>query len=201
MPRFTPFDFGVTTVMSLFHQDWIHDGETAADVVAEYLAQSQDEQALAVRRDARLLDALPSSTLEVLWEAGSQYMPAFHLVGGGAEWTRTVADLCDARLSAHTEVHALTGADAEEGAACLDAVVAEIEAVRLLPAEVRSALTECARRCSPDLAFRVLLKAISYAPAEITLSAARYARMEAIGSALRYGEFVVDSVAYLVEGA
>ncbi|MEV7130129.1 hypothetical protein [Streptomyces sp. NPDC093260] len=199
MPRFTPFDFGVTNVMGLFHQDWIYDGDTAADVVTKYLAQSQDEQALAVLRDTRLLAALPSSTLEVLWEAGSQYMPAFHLVGGGAEWTRTVADLCDARLSANAEVHALTGADAEEGAACLDAVVTEIEALRLLPAEVRSALTECARRCSPDLSFRVLLRAMAYTHLDVSLSAAQYARMEAIGSAMQYGEFVVDSVKYLVE--
>ncbi|NEA49969.1 hypothetical protein [Streptomyces sp. SID10815] len=201
MARFDPFDFGVTNVMGLFHQDWIYDGDTAADVVAKYLAQSQDEEVLAVRRDARLLAVLPSATLEVLWEAGSQYMPAFHLVGGGAEWTHTVAGLCEARLSAGAEVHALTGADAEEGAACLDAVVAEIEAVRLLPAEVRSALTECARRCSPDLAFRVLLRAVRCASPEVSLTPAQYARMEAIGSALQYGEFVVDTVEYLVEEA
>ncbi|MFE4415432.1 hypothetical protein [Streptomyces sp. NPDC056821] len=185
--------------MGLFHQDWIHDGDTAADVVAKYLAESQDEEALAVRRDARVLGSLPSPTLEVLWDAGAQYMPAFERLGGGAEWTRTVAGLCDARLSAHSEVHGLTGADAEDGTACLDAVVAEIEEARFLTAEVRSALTDCARDCTPDLAFRVLLRAMMYAIVDVSLPAAQYARMEAIGSALRYGEFVVDSVRYLVQ--
>ncbi|MFB7577273.1 hypothetical protein [Streptomyces sp. NPDC056165] len=198
MSRFTLFDFGVSRVMASFHQDWIYDGDTAADVVAKHLAESVDEEALAVRRDARVLGGLPSPTLEVLWEAGSQYMPAFERPGGGAEWTRTVAGLCEARLSAHSEVHALTGADAEDGTACLDAVVAEIEEARFLTAEVRSALTDCARHCTPDLAFRVLLRAVMCAP-EPSLSAAQYARMEAIGSALRYGEFVVDSVRYLVQ--
>ncbi|MFF7282210.1 hypothetical protein [Streptomyces griseorubiginosus] len=37
-----------------------------------------------------------------------------------------------------------------------------------------------------------------YAP-DGTLFAARYQRMEALGSALHYGEFVVESVKFLVE--
>ncbi|MET7777906.1 hypothetical protein ABZU94_28705 [Streptomyces mirabilis] len=66
MSRFTEFDFGVSWVMDFFHQDWIYDGDTAADVVAEHLMESVDaEEALAVRRDARVLGSLPSSTLEV----------------------------------------------------------------------------------------------------------------------------------------
>ncbi|MFE9881944.1 hypothetical protein [Streptomyces sp. NPDC005784] len=82
MPRFTPFDFGVSWVMGLFHQDWTHEGNTAADVVAKYLAASVDEEAQAVRRDARILGNLPSPTLEVLWDAGAQYMPSFERLGG-----------------------------------------------------------------------------------------------------------------------
>lgn len=183
--------------MGLFHQDWIYEGDTAADVVANNLARLEDEHVLSVRRDALVLDRLPSPTLEVLWDAGAQYMPAFGRLGGGAEWTRTVVGLCDARLSAGAEVHALTGADCEDGIACLGAVVAEIESVRFLTAEVRTALTECARRCTPDLAFRVLLRSMTGAPGAL-LSAAQYSRLEAIGSALRYGEFLVDSVRYMV---
>ncbi|MEU6323067.1 hypothetical protein [Streptomyces sp. NPDC047009] len=198
MPRFTLFDFGVSRVMASFHQDWIHDGATVADVVAKHLAESVDEGALAVRRDARVLGGLPSPTLEVLWDAGAQYMPGFERLGGGAEWTRTVVGLCDARLSANADVYALTGADAEDGTACLDAVVAEIEGAWFLTGEVRSTLTDCARHCTPDVAFRVLLRAIRCAP-EASLSSEQYTRLEAIGSALRYGEFVVDSVRYLVQ--
>ncbi|MGW7383430.1 hypothetical protein [Streptomyces sp. NPDC054794] len=198
MPRFTDFDFGVSWVMGFFHQDWTHDGDTAADVVAKHLAESVDEEALAVRRDARILGNLPSPTLEVLWEAGAQYIPRFESLGGGAEWTRTVVALCDARLSANPDVRPLTGADTEDGMACLDAVVAEIEGAQFLAAEVRAALTDCASRCTPELAFRVLLRAIRSAP-DASLSSEQYARLEAIGSALQYGEFVVDFVRYLVE--
>ncbi|MEU4085053.1 hypothetical protein [Streptomyces aureus] len=199
MSRFTDFDFGVSWVMGFFHQDWIHDGDTAADVVAKQLsALVDDEEVLAIRRDAQTLGNLPSPTLEVLWEAGSQYFPAFERVGGGAEWTRTVVALCDARLSANAGVRPLTGADIEDGIPCRDAVVAEIDAARFLSAEVRAALTDCATHCTPDLAFRTLLRASRCAP-DALLSAEQYARWEAIGSALQYGEFLVDSVKYLIE--
>ncbi|MGW0421984.1 hypothetical protein [Streptomyces sp. NPDC003015] len=85
-----------------------------------------------------------------------------------------------------------------DGFAHRDAVVAEIEQVDFLNAEVRGALVECARRCTPDLAFRVLLKAVVYAP-DGSLSSAQYQRMEALGAVLHYGEFVVESVRFLVE--
>ncbi|MET7735047.1 contact-dependent growth inhibition system immunity protein [Streptomyces sp. NPDC005402] len=198
MQRFTEFEFGVPWVMGFFHQDWIYDGPTAADVVAKHLEEESDEEVLAVQRDARaLLDHLPSKTLEVLWTAGTQYIPSFERITG-AEWTRTVIDLCASRLAAKADVRPLAGADIEDGIAHRDAVVAEIERVEFLDAEVRRALVECARRCTPDLAFRVLLKAVVYAP-DGSLSSAQYQRMEAVGSALHYGEFVVDSVRFLVE--
>jgi hypothetical protein len=197
--RFTAFDFGASWVMSFFHQDWTYDGPTAADVVAKHLAVAADEVALAVRRDARtLLDNLPSETLEVLWNAGTQYMASFEGTSGSA-WTRTVVGLCDARLAAKTDVPPLTGADTEDGWACRDAVIAEIERAEFLAAEVREALVACARHCTPDLAFRVLLSTMVNDASDRSLSPEQYARMETIGSALLYGEFVVDSVEFLVE--
>ncbi|MBK3569578.1 hypothetical protein [Streptomyces sp. MBT62] len=200
MPRFTEFEFGVSWVMGFFHQDWTHDGDTAAEVVANHLAGWSDEAALAVRRDARTLGNLPSETLEVLWNAGAEYLPSFETrLGSGAEWTRTVVGLCDARLSTETGVHPLAGADTEDGTACLDAVVAEIEETRFLADEVRAALVDCARRCTPELAFRVLLRAMLRATRGASLSPDRYGRLEAVGTALQYGEFVVDNVRFLVK--
>ncbi|KUO06751.1 contact-dependent growth inhibition system immunity protein [Streptomyces sp. DSM 15324] len=198
MQRFTAFGFGVPWVMGFFHQDWIHDGPTAVDVVAKHLAEESDEEVLAVRRDAHTLAGhLPSETLEVLWTAGAQYMPGF--VGiTGAEWTETVVGLCDARLSERPDARPLTGADTEDGWSQREAVVAEIERAGFLAAEVRAALVECARHCTPDLAFRVLLNAVEHAPGA-TLSPEQYQGMEAIGTALHYGEFVVDRVRFLVE--
>lgn len=148
MERFTAFDFGVSWVMSFFHQDGTHDGDTAADIVAKHLSESADELVLAVRRDARtLLDNLPSETLEVLWTAGAQYMASFEGTSG-SEWTRTVIGLCDARLAAKADVRPLTGADVEDGWGCRDAVVAEIERAEFLAVEVREALVDCARHCT-----------------------------------------------------
>jgi hypothetical protein len=204
VPRFTEFDFGVSWVMGFFHQDGTHYGDTAAEIVTNHLAGESDEAALAVRRDARTLGNLPSETLEVLWNAGAEYLPSFETrIGSGAQWTRTIVGLCDARLSTEASTGAgprpLTGADTEDGTACLDAVVAEIEEARFLPAEVRAALVDCARRCTPDLAFRVLLRAMGCAAPDASLSPDQYERLEAVGSALQYGEFVVDNVRFLVE--
>ncbi|MHB9861346.1 hypothetical protein [Streptomyces sp. YIM S03343] len=198
MQRFTEFTFGVSWVMSFFHEDWTYDGPTAADVVAKHLAAEVDEEVLAVRRDAgTLVENLPSETLEVLWTAGSQYMASFARTTG-AEWTRTVIGLCDARLSGKPDVRPLTGIDTEDGWAHRDAVVTEIERMEFLATEVRAALVDCARHCTPDLAFRILLRAVEYTPGG-SLSPDQYTRMETIGAALHYGEFVVDSVKYLVE--
>ncbi|MFE2419507.1 hypothetical protein [Streptomyces hokutonensis] len=200
MPRFTEFDFGVSWVMGFFHQDATHCGDTAAEIVANHLAGWSGEAALAVRRDARTLGNLPSRTLEVLWNAGAEYLPSFEKrLGSGAQWTRAVVGLCNARLSAETGVRPLAGADTEDGEACLDAVVAEIEAARFLTAEVRAALVDCARHCTPELAFRVLLRATVCAARDASLSPDQYRRLEAVGSALQYGEYVVDNVRFLVE--
>ncbi|MDX3797316.1 hypothetical protein [Streptomyces sp. AK04-3B] len=198
MQRFTEFDFGASWVMSFFHQDWIYEAKTAAELVARHLPQGADEYALAVRRDAlTLLGGLPSETQEVLWTAGSQYGPSFRRTTG-AEWTRTVVGVCDAWLSAKAEVRPLTGADTDDGLIHRNAVVAEIERMGFLTAKVRQALVGCAHRCTPDLALRVLLRAAEYTPGA-SLSEDQYERLESIGSALHYGEFVVDGVRFLVE--
>lgn len=198
MPRFTEFDFGVSWVMDFFHQDWMYEGDTAAEIVTNHFPDGADAYALAVHRDAAtLLAGLPSDMLEVLWTAGTQYLPSFQRITG-SEWTRTVVDVCDVWLSARADVHPLTGTDVDDGLPHRDAVVAEIERAGFLAAEVREALVECARICTPDLAFRVLLRTVVNAPGA-TLSPDQYERMERIGSACHYGEFVVDSVRFRVE--
>jgi hypothetical protein len=195
--RFTEFDFGVPWVMSFFHQDWTYEADTAAELVVRRLREAAAEVALSVRRDARtLLGGLPSQTLEVLWTAGSQYGPSFRQTTG-AEWTQTVVDACDTWLSARAEAPPLTGADTEDGLAHRDAVVAEIERMGFLATEVRRALVDCAHHCTPDLALRVLLRVIEYAP-DASLSEEQYKRLEGIGTALHYGEFVVENVEYLI---
>ncbi|MCX3063566.1 hypothetical protein [Streptomyces beihaiensis] len=180
-----------------FHQDWACEADTAAELMRQRLVGASDENVLAARRDLQSLCELPTKTLEVLWEAGTEYLPTFNFLGGGAQWTRTVLDLCDASLSERTDVRPLAGADIEEGSDRLDAILAEIQEARRLDTDVQAALAECARRCTPELAFRLLLRAMVAGDLELTPE--QYARLEAIGEALEYGEFVVDNARYLSE--
>ena len=199
LQRFTEFEFGVPWVMAFFHQDWSYEAHTPAELVARHLPDGAGEYALAVRRDARaLLDGLPSRTLEVLWDAGTQYGMGWRQTTG-AEWTRTVVDVCDTWLATQTQVPPLTEADTEDGLDHRDEVVAEIEAMKFLTAEVRRALVDCAHHCTPDLALRTLLRAIEYAP-DASLSEEQYKRLEGLGSALHYGEFVVQNVEFRISG-
>lgn len=84
-----------------------------------------------------------------------------------------------------------------------DVVAAIAEADGDNGTELTAALTECAYRCTPDLAFRLLLQALankdSTSPGGYArLNREQYARFDAIGAALRYGEYVVTDVEHLV---
>ncbi|SEF02039.1 hypothetical protein [Streptomyces sp. Ag109_O5-10] len=209
MHRTDEFDFGLTWLMSQFHEDWSHNGPTAR-AAAEY--HLWDELApgavLAVRHDARLLLRLPSTTIEALWLAGTATRPAFFSGGptgvtSGAQWMETLIALCDAWLARNTadgvgppDVPGTTG-----GEELADAVLAEIAAARFVPDEVRRDLAECLRHCTPDLAFRLLLRAMAESGTGhgAAVSPEHYARLEELGSALHYGEYVVDAVKFMVD--
>ncbi|MFD3586442.1 hypothetical protein [Streptomyces sp. NPDC058683] len=210
MHRTDEFDFGVTWLMSQFHEDWSHNGPTAV-AAAEYHLWDElaPDAVLAVRHDARLLLRLPSATIEALWQAGTATGPAFFSGGptgltSGAQWMETLVALCDAWLARNAVdgVHPSTAAGAGDGEELADAVLAEIAEARFVPDTVRRDLAECARQCTPDLAFRLLLRAMVQAGtgSGAELSPERYARLERLGSALHYGEFVVSEVRHLVTG-
>ena len=205
-------DFGVTWLMGMFHEDWSHHGPTAADAAGYHLWDELDPgSVLAVRRDARLLLRLPSETIEVLWSAGTAVGPSFFSgertgVTSGTQWMETLTGLCDAWLTRHAQATAPASAPASvpaewDGVELADAVLAEIGADRVVPEQVRRALAECVRRCTPDLAFRLLLRAMAQigAASGTTLSSEDYARLAALGAALHYGEFVVSEVRHLVK--
>ena len=74
----------------------------------------------------------------------------------------------------------------------------------VLGGEVADALAECVRRCTPDLAFRLLLqvrptRSASLSPGYLYLSAEQYAGLEALGKAFHYGEYVVSAIEHLVD--
>ncbi|MER6284352.1 hypothetical protein [Streptomyces sviceus] len=201
-------DFGVTWLMSTFHADWTHHGPTAVEAVEYHLWDELEPDAVvAVRRDAALLLRLSSATIEVLWLAGTEAGPSFFSGGrtgvtSGAQWAQTLTGLCDNWLSRHAGVDEAVAVPTEwDGAELADTVLAEIEAAEFLPDEVGRALTECVHRCTPDLAFRLLLRAMQQTgtASSAELSPEHYARLAALGAAMRYGEFVVSEVQHLVK--
>ncbi|MFK0155465.1 hypothetical protein ACIQVK_25740 [Streptomyces sp. NPDC090493] len=209
MHRTDEFDFGVTWLMSQFHEDWSHNGPTAV-AAAEYHLWDElaPDAVFAVRKDARLLGRLPSGTIEALWQAGTATGPVFFSggptgVSSGKQWMEALVALCDAWLARN----AVDGVDpsavpgATDGEELADAILAEIGAARFVPDEVRRDLAECVRHCTPDLAFRLLLRVMAEAGAQrdSVLSPEHYARLEELGSALHYGEYVVDAVKFMVD--
>ncbi|MEU6284831.1 hypothetical protein [Streptomyces sp. NPDC047028] len=207
MKRFDDSDFGLTWLMAMFHQDWSHNGATGEEAARYHLVPDLEPEAvLAIRQDAQsLLDNLDAAEIEAVWQAGTCpegkfFNPRWGFTTGPV-WMETLIQLCDAWLAVKPDVRPLTGESAADGADMADAVLAEIDRTRFLPDVTRHALAECVRRCSPDLAFRLLLRAISEVGllSGASLDPDQYARLESIGSALQYGEFVVDNVKYLVE--
>ncbi|MFI1733642.1 hypothetical protein ACH40E_31395 [Streptomyces acidicola] len=72
----------------------------------------------------------------------------------------------------------------------------------VLDPQVADALGACVRSCTPDLAFRLLLRALversaSRSPEGVSLSVGQYASLDRLGVALNYGEFVVNDVDHL----
>ncbi|MBM7441402.1 hypothetical protein [Streptomyces sp. HB132] len=210
MDRCTEFTFGVPWVMGFFHRDWALDAPTEAEAVAgQFVEELEPEAVLLVRRDARLLhDALPADRVTVLWEGcvegGERFFRRGRLTDGAA-WMRQLTGVCDRWLARRPDPVTLSGADRYDGpelAGRARAAVEEFDGV--LDEEVVRALTECVDRCTPDLAFRLLLRALpvrsdALSPGYLCLSTERYARLAELGAAFRYGEYVVGDVAHLVD--
>ncbi|MER5974399.1 hypothetical protein ABT112_32615 [Streptomyces sp. NPDC002055] len=112
---------------------------------------------------------------------------------------------CEAWLSRRPDTRALTGPDLDEGRGLADEVLSTVtEFNGILDQKVTVALAECVRVSTPDLAFRLLLQALSIKsaamfPDAVNVSEAQYARLEALGRAFHYGEFVVGDVEHLTE--
>ncbi|MGX1567817.1 hypothetical protein [Streptomyces sp. NPDC055506] len=209
MERHTEFMFGVPWIMEFFHQDWKLDASTPAEAVTnEFVEELEPAAVLSVRRDALLLlDNLTSAQIKALWKGGAEATESFfpRHVGEGDEWMRQVIGVCDAWLSRRADTPVLSDADRYGGVELAGDVLAEVHEFRsVLDTEVTDALAECARSCTPDLAFRLLLRALpkksaSLSPEYLYLSEEQYARLEALGNAFHYGEYVVSEIKYLVD--
>lgn len=206
MKRFDEDDFGLTWLTTMFHADWRHNGATGAEVVRYHLVPDLvPEAVLAIRRDAEgLLDNLDSATIETLWKAATDPDGTFSDPRAGfttgSEWMGAVIQECDNWLHAKPGIPPLSGADTVDGTDVLGEVREEIGQAGMVPDGVRHALVRCATRCTPELAFRLLLRAIvEYGiRGGAQISPRQYGRLRGLGSTLRYGEFVVSELEPLV---
>ncbi|WP_143047060.1 hypothetical protein [Amycolatopsis xylanica] len=193
--EFTDFDFGITGLASQFHQDWGHVGGPM-DVVEVGMHPDGDRSGVfALRDDAVLLrDRLSSAEIENLWNAscyGFKLGDPAAPVPTGTRWMELIAERCDRRLAGHDAPEVEIPGPGRQFASAV-----EVEATEVLPADdVRAALIRCVRQCSPNLAFRFLLRVIG--ERGYKLSAAQYERYVRLGEQFGYGEFVVSDIKYL----
>ena len=200
--RHTDDDFGLTLLMHYFHQDWRHDG-SELDVLGVALPPDQDPRAvLALRQDAALVaNGLSDNEIRVIWLAGTDGPEPAETGPLGRAWMNAIVEYCDGWLARAryqpppTELEELGGSRSE------DVVVHEIQEVSARLGRhpppwalgswdlVGEALTSCARRCTPDLALRLLLRVICRNGIRIPRS--QYELLVVIGQSFGYGDFLV----------
>ncbi|MFB4262576.1 hypothetical protein [Nonomuraea sp. GTA35] len=202
MQRFTEDDFGITWLMTKFHADWTNNADSAIGAVRHTLWRGLDSRyVISVRRDATLLlEGLSSESIEQLWRSGVEAANFFgHRVPSGSLWMQMLIDECDAWLQRRsiTPPGSLDPIDQEAGAGHTGAILTELsEAAGAIGADLADRLTRCVHHCTPDLAFRVLLRTLVVKGEPI--SRGQYERFTRIGEALHYGEFVVSITEHLV---
>ncbi|MEU0566875.1 hypothetical protein ABZ297_15995 [Nonomuraea sp. NPDC005983] len=201
MQRYTEDDFGLTWLMGHFHADWTLNAETAIGAVRYHLWEGLDPRhVMALRRDALLLlEGLPSDSIEHLWQSGTDAGNFFgRRVPSGSQWMKMLIEECDAWLQRRgiTPPGRLDPIDQEAGTGQADSILRELnEAAGTIGVELADQLARCARHCTPDLAFRIFLKALNIKGEPISRS--QYERFTEIAEDLHYGEFVVSNVEYL----
>ncbi|MGN9821343.1 hypothetical protein ACTMUQ_39205 [Streptomyces sp. SD11] len=159
----------------------------------QFVEELDPESVLLVRRDATwLLDGLSPGRVTTIWEGCAEngaYFFGRSRVADGAQWMRQVIALCDSWLLQQPSVPALSAVDLYEGRELADRVldgVREFEST--FGPRTANALAECVRSCCPDLAFRLLLHALSSAaqsPDHTTLSQGHTSRHAGSGDAGR----------------
>ena len=197
--RYTDDDFGLTLLMQSFHRDWRHK-RSEFDVLDVTLWPGQDPRAVtALRHDASLLaTSLADGQISVLWLAGTDG-PLLNDPPGRA-WMAGIAERCDWWFGEHGCDPAGPLTDDPE-ADLEDDVGQEIGQVRARFAahdppwtlgtwdDVGPALISCAERCTPGLAFRMLLCVVCCNGVEIGRE--QYSRFVRLGERFGYGEFLV----------
>jgi hypothetical protein len=214
MNQVAEFDFGVTALAQLFHQDW-PSGGTPSEVADAYIRQLPYAHLAVLADDLSFMAGFGEKDVYagVLWFASTvgYYRP--ELAGMPYEdFFRHVLHRCNERLRQVQESSAAASMSRHQGRS--GAVRSEIRHLhyglekclkrsRLWIAEegspsVIDALYRYAgEEARPELAFRFLLRLI--VASSCTISSIEYAHLREVGASLGYGEFLVSAVEFLVE--
>ncbi|MFF4225405.1 hypothetical protein ACFYZH_21430 [Streptomyces abikoensis] len=215
MERFSSFDFGLSGLLSLFHEDWSQVGGVE-EVVFSYLSvgeavvadEAQRKEAAALGRDvAELADScLSDGSIEMLFSMSTSGNYRFE----DDETGRTLLSRIGKTCRSWQETYGCVPAEADAAWSSQEVLNEVCDVISSTPlrlpgefcshfgsgvAELRDALDACARSASADLAFRLLLRIhlANFIPVEY----AAWVRYENIASKLAFGEFLLSSLEFL----
>lgn len=197
MRRFTDFDFGLTWLASNFHADWRIIGGPVKVLDATFWDELDPRAVELVRRDAGLMLGMPTARdIEILWTMATEGGSPFGAeITSGSSWMEVIVTKCETWMAGKPALR-LGEADECSGADLADAVSAEISRIWPPESETALSLVGCLNNCTPDLAFRFLLRGI--VSNFIDMAVDQYRRFSRIGGKLHYGEFLVSETEFLV---
>ncbi|MFG3001649.1 hypothetical protein [Streptomyces sp. NPDC048340] len=201
--------FGLTNLGQAFHAHWRSDGSDV-EVLTGYITRNPAWLAESILLDTLRLEiaGLPMWQIEALWSVAAYPFHDLRREGhDGRDWLRRIIRLCQDRL--HTD-----GRATEESAppspyghltgAVLDEILLASQGITegslrwpgtYVPGIVPT-LNDVAAKTCPDLAFRLLLRALDKVGPHIPRE--QYDRYIALGKHFSYGEDVVGTYDYLV---
>ncbi|MCM2419871.1 hypothetical protein [Streptomyces sp. RKAG293] len=215
MERFTSFDFGLSGLAGLFHQDWTHLGNVE-EVVLSYL--SVGEESFADEAQQKESTGLASDVVVLADSilAGGQIEMLFSMASGGnypfrnGETGRVLLERIQGAFRYWQQMYGGAPVEADpkwSSPGILTEVRSVINHTPLnLPEEcrvyfdsdaqkLRDVLDSCARHASPELAFRILLRI--HLSNFIPVEQSSWSRYKIIAAELSLGEELVSAVEFL----
>ncbi|MFE4608472.1 hypothetical protein ACFRK5_08935 [Streptomyces niveus] len=215
MERFTSFDFGLSGLTALFHEDWIHVGGVE-EVVYSYLSvgeasvadEAQLKAAAGLERDVAELTAssLSDGAIEMLFSTSTSWNYRFQGDVTGRVLLGLIDGVCRRWQATYGRVSA--EADAAWSSRGVVDVVCDVIAETPLQlseefrryfgsevSEMRDALEACVRSASADLAFRILLRI--HVANFIPVDRSAWVRYLEIADRLELGEDLMSSLEFL----
>lgn len=207
--RYGGDEFGLPHLGRMFHHSWRDEWPTEDEALARYVDGMPPHLVEALLLDALRMagPAVPTWVFETLWSVGAERRLELRSEGiDPRAWLLRIIRLCRDRLDREGLGHPqevppgpyghLTGAVLDEIMIVTPGLLelAQDSSWKSVPGVV-PALTHTAVHACPDLAFRFLLRALTYGP---QLTRKQYERYVELGRRFEYGEFLVGGYDHLM---